>query len=124
MDEKPTDPKAIPFVPLNATTLGSNLVAVYFTPGNGGIELQVGEQRSAPVQHLGDQPQSAVFEIGRFMLTPRALRQLLTTAIAAEKAYEKATNSALPTESQFIAQAAVSSLEGLIQPPDTSGGPS
>ncbi len=107
-------PPQLPLVPIPAPTQFANIATVGFNPGNGAIHLQVAELRDGGVQNIGDKPVAAIFELGRFAVTPRALRQLLDTAQVAAKKYEESVGSPLPTIDQFIARAA---MPGLIPPP-------
>lgn len=118
MENKPPPPPQIPVVPLSANSLLANVVGVGYYAGNGAIMLQLGEQRPAPVQKIGDPQSEAVFEIGRFALTPRALRQLLDAAQIAAKDYESALGKPLPTMDQFNAAAAMKGLFPFPTPED------
>lgn len=91
-----------------------NIVTLEFIKGNYGIQLNLAELRPAPVEKIGDPVISAMFELGRFMLTPRALRTLLDKAQDAAQQYELAMGSPLPTESQFLAAVA---MKDLLKPP-------
>jgi hypothetical protein len=120
MESKPQQPQ-YPIVPLASPTQLVNIVLVEFIRGNYGIQLTVGELRTAPVQSLGEPARSAIFEAGRFALTPRALRNLLDKAQAAAKAYEEAVGTPLPTESQFLAGAVIPTLLQAPKPPENEG---
>lgn len=109
MPEKQTPPP-LPLVPMNAATLAANVAFVEYVKGNGSIMLNVADLRTAPVMNIGEPTREAVFEVGRFMLTPRALRQLLDAATAAADAYEQAAGEPLPKIDQFMARAAMSTL--------------
>lgn len=113
MENKPTPPPRIPMLPMNAPTLAANVAMIEFISGNGGIQLFIGDQRYAPKQNIDEPLREATFETGRFMLTPRALRQLLDGATAAVQKYEETTGKPLPTIDQFIAGRA---MEGLLKP--------
>ena len=109
MSEK-QPPPPLPIVPLNAATLAANVAFVEYVKGNGSIMLNVADLRSAPIKNVGDPPQDAIFEVGRFMLTPRALRQLLDAANAAAAAYAETAGEPLPKVDQFMARAAMTTL--------------
>lgn len=96
MENKPPPPPPIPVVPMNAVTFAANVAYVGYSPGNGAILLSLADQREAPVTNIGDKSKHAIFEIGRFVLTPRSLRQLLDSASDAAKAIESATGSPHP----------------------------
>lgn len=112
-----------PVVPLRGPTQFVNIVNLEFINGNYAIQLQLAELRPAPVQAIGDAAGSAIFEVGRFVLSPRALRNLLDKAQAAAKAYADSTGSALPTESQFLANAALPTLLPPQPPKDETNQP-
>lgn len=114
MEKKPQVAAPLPVLPLNGPTIAVNIAAAQFIPGNGSIQLQVAEVRDAAVERVGDLPRQALHEIGRFVLTPRALRQLLDSTVVAIKAYEDNVGT-IPTQDQYIARAA---MTGLIPPPD------
>ncbi|HEX3457857.1 MAG TPA: hypothetical protein VHR97_07860 [Candidatus Baltobacteraceae bacterium] len=114
MEEKSAQPLA-PVVPLGTAAQFVNIVVVECIRGNGAIQVQLAEMRQAPVQRIGDQPFSAIFEVGRFILSPRALRQLFDKTQEAVRQYEEATGAPLPTESQYLAGAA---MKDLLKPPD------
>jgi len=124
MEEKPELPPQIPVVPMNAPTLRANIVLVQYHPGNGGITLNLVDQRDAPVMQVGDVPKTANFEVGRFELTPRALRILADTIHTALKAYREDTGSDLPTLDQFNARLQMPNLQNLLQPPKPPDGTS
>jgi len=111
MESKPPPPP-VPVIALNSPLLAANVVAIGYFAGNGGIMMQLGDQRAIPVEP-GQPQREAVYEIGRFALTPRALRQLLDSAQAAAKDYESNVGKPLPTMDQFNAAAA---MAGLFQP--------
>ena len=79
MSDRSQQPQ-IPLVPLNAATLRANDAFISFAPGAAGITLYLIDQREAPVLKIGDPARMANFEVGRFELTPRALRMLLDSA--------------------------------------------
>lgn len=108
MESKPPA-KAIPFVPLNAPAININVILCNYIAGNGGIELTVFDQRAAPVAAIGDVPQDANFMVGRFFLTPRALRMLSDQVAVAIRNYE-AVAGTLPTQDAFVANAALSTI--------------
>jgi hypothetical protein len=113
MEQKPQQPQ-YPLVPLPTPTQMVNIVTLEFIRGNYAIQLNLAELRPAPVQKIGDLVGSAMFEVGRFVLTPRALRNLLDKAQEAAQQYESATGSPLPSESQFLAGVA---MKDLLKPP-------
>jgi len=119
VENKPPPPP-VPMVPLNAAMLAANVAVVGYNAGNGGIVVQFADQRYAPVAQPGDALREATYEIGRFALTPRALRQLLDAALATAKAYESALGKPLPTVDQFNAAAAMSTLIQPAAPPPPS----
>lgn len=113
----------IPFVPMNALTLAANGAVVSYGAGNGAIFLQIIDQHLAPVQNVTDQPVNANYEIGRFVLTPRALRVLLDTAISTAKAFEDATGKPLRTLAQFDADASMPGIQNLLSNPPKDKNP-
>jgi hypothetical protein len=111
-------PKGLPIIPLNGPTLAAHVALAAFHPGNNGITLAIAEERDAVAQ-LGAPLVRALFELGRFSLTPRALRELSDSVQAAIKAYEDSIGT-LPTKTDFMARFA---MKGLLTPPSVSGGP-
>jgi len=123
MEQKP-ERQDLPVVPLNAATLAANVAIATYLTGNGGFVVLLADQRMAPINQIGEKPKDAIFEIGRFFLTPRALRQLLDTASAAVQKYKDAVGRDLPTVDQFNASAAISTLlpglqQGEGKPPES-----
>jgi hypothetical protein len=113
----PEEPKPPVMVPLNGPTLAANVALVTFNASNGGFSLQLYDQRHAPVKEIGLAPGAANFEIGRFALTPRALRMMEEQLADAIRAYERSVGVPLKTTAQFNASAALSGLHDLLQTP-------
>jgi hypothetical protein len=118
MEKKPQPPPQFPIVPLRKNTTAANMVVVSYGPGSGGILLQVAEVRDSAVEHVGEKPVTAIFEVGRFALTPRALRQMFDATVAAVKAYEDSEGHPLPTQDAYIARGA---MPGLLPPASQEG---
>jgi hypothetical protein len=116
-------PNAPIMVPSNGITLAANVGLISFNAANGGFFLQLYDQRHAPVKDVGAAPLTANFEIGRFMLTPRALRMLEEQLVDAVRAYERAMGVPLKTTAQFNASAALSGLHTLLQTPPVTPEP-
>lgn len=117
MAEDPNvDRRPLPVFPAAGPTLSANRVFTTYNTGNGSIMLIAADQRFAPIDQLADEPSEAVFELGRFALTPRALRELLDSVNATVRSYE-VDHAPLPTNDQFIARAAMTGLSGLLHPP-------
>ncbi|HEY2473872.1 MAG TPA: hypothetical protein VGI19_03630 [Candidatus Cybelea sp.] len=110
MTSVPQPELQFPIVPSPDPTLSANLIGVTYVPGNGAIFLQIAELREAPVEKAGDKPVTAIYEFARFCLTPRALRQLYDTAIAAVKAYEEGEGHPLPTQEAYVVRAVIPGL--------------
>jgi hypothetical protein len=110
----------VPLVPMNTPMIAANLAVVMYNSNNGSFSLNLIDQRSAPVNHVGDALRTANFEVGRFELTPRAVRVLEESIAKALAAYKSALGHDLQTIAQFDASAAMPGLENLIQPPKPS----
>jgi hypothetical protein len=88
-----------------------------FTPGAGSFTLYLLDQREAPVIQVGDPLRQANFEIGRFDLTPRAVRMLEASLAAAIKRHEETTGAALPSLADLDARSHFGNLERLLDKP-------
>ena len=93
------------------------MVFVSFAAGAGSVTLYLIDQREAPVTQIGEPLRMANFEVGRFELTPRALRMLIDSAEKAAKGWSEAMKEPLPTIDQFNARAQMPNLQNLLQPP-------
>ena len=106
-EDKP--PPQIPLVPMAQHTLSANVA--FCTYGPAGFQLVLIDQRQAPVAQVGDTPINTNFEIGRFQLTPAALRGLETSIIAAVQNFKNVNGADLPTRDQMFARDQKTALE-------------
>jgi hypothetical protein len=108
MEDQP-HPHVVPFVPLDDSTISANIVWLNY--GAGTFQLQLVEQRHAPVNMIGEFAGLANFEVGRYALTPLALRYLEREIANALRAYETAMGSPLPSIAKFESGFHVANLE-------------
>lgn len=106
-EEQPRPP--IPTIPMAQHTLSANIA--FCTYGPAGFQLVLFDQRSAPVTNVGDLPVTANFEIGRFQLTPAALRGLETSIATAVQNFKNVNGVDLPAREQMIARDQTTALE-------------
>jgi hypothetical protein len=93
----------------------------FLSYGPAGFLLSLYDQRQASVAKIGDTPVTSNFEVGRYQLTPAALRALETTIADAIKNYKNINGVELPTREQMIARDQTSALEKSLpqfKPPD------
>jgi len=106
-------PKPVPIVNHAGSTVFANIASLAFNVGTGQFQLIVGEQRFIEGLELPrrapDETKEAIFELGRFAISPRAARQLLDSVVAAVSAYEENAGD-LPTVAQYVARSAMTTL--------------
>jgi hypothetical protein len=110
-EEKKQPP--IPLVPMAQHTLSANVV--FCTYGPAGFQLVVLDRRHAPVAKVGDAPINANFEVGRFQLTPAAVRQLEKSIADALQNFKNLIGVDLPTTEQMVARDQTTALERSLQ---------
>lgn len=108
-ERAPQQPQ-LPIVLLDAPTLRANIVFVNCNPGNGSITLYAIDQREAPAKEAGGPLVLTNFEVGRFELTPRALRGLLDSVLKSAENFKALYGRALPTIPEFEAAGAMTGL--------------
>lgn len=113
--------KPLPVIPLNAPALRATHARVLFDGGSHVLSLM--EMRQLPLAAIGDNPQSAMYEIGRFSLSPQSIRWLIEHLQIGVIAYEKAVGAPNPDEAilrtRLGSQAAIESLQNELRQPET-----
>jgi hypothetical protein len=120
MADKPA-PKKLAVVSADGPSIFVNVAAANYMLINGAFQVQFAEERvvggSERPRGVDDDATAAIFEIGRFYLTPRAVRMLIDALQVAAKTYEDSIGEPLPNIDQFNAQAAIKTLPVLGQAP-------